>query len=32
MRFMMLMYPQIEEQDWEPSPEAVADYFRKGIR
>src|SRR6476620_12461732 len=24
MRFMMLMYPQIEEQDWEPSPEAVA--------
>jgi len=24
MRFMMLMYPQIEEADWEPSPEAVA--------
>lgn len=24
MRFMMLMYPQIAEEDWEPSPEAVA--------
>ena len=24
MRFMMLMYPQIEEADWQPSPEAVA--------
>ncbi|HEY5941978.1 MAG TPA: YciI family protein [Solirubrobacterales bacterium] len=24
MRFMMFMYPQIEEKDWEPSPEGVA--------
>ncbi|HEX3042416.1 MAG TPA: YciI family protein [Solirubrobacterales bacterium] len=24
MRFMMLMYPQIAEEDWEPTPEAVA--------
>ena len=24
MRFMMLMYPQIEEADWNPTPEAVA--------
>ena len=24
MRFMMFMYPGIEEKDWEPSPEAVA--------
>jgi hypothetical protein len=23
MRFMMFMYPQIEEQDWQPSAEAV---------
>jgi len=24
MRFMMFMYPGIEEKDWEPTPEAVA--------
>ncbi len=24
MRFMMLMYPQIEEADWTPSPEGLA--------
>lgn len=24
MRFMMLMYPQISEQDWQPDPELVA--------
>ncbi len=24
MRFMMFMYPQIEEQDWNPTAEAVA--------
>jgi hypothetical protein len=24
MRFMMFMYPEIEEKDWEPTPEGVA--------
>ena len=28
MRFMMFMYPQIEEQDWVPSAEAVAEMGR----
>jgi hypothetical protein len=28
MRFMMFMYPQIEEKDWQPTPEAVAEMGR----
>lgn len=28
MRFMMFMYPQLEERDWEPTPEAVAEMGR----
>jgi hypothetical protein len=28
MRFMMFMYPEIEEKDWEPTPEAVAEMGR----
>ena len=28
MRFMMLMYPQLEEADWNPTPEAVAEMGR----
>ena len=28
MRFMMFMYPQIEEKDWVPSAEAVAEMGR----
>ncbi len=28
MRFMMFMYPQIEEADWNPSAEAVAEMTR----
>ncbi len=28
MRFMMFMYPQIEDEDWNPTPEAVAEMGR----
>jgi hypothetical protein len=28
MRFMMLMYPQIEEADWTPTPEGLAEMGR----
>ena len=28
MRFMMFMYPELEEQDWNPTAEAVAEMGR----
>lgn len=31
MRFMMFMYPQIEEADWNPSAEAVAEMGRYNL-